>query len=93
MELELVHVEMDDVELLGELATAPEHQHEAWDRLADGAFEPQRRRHAHERGYVIESPLANSVTLWPDRLLGEIGNDTLGAAESRGGTLSYKGAT
>ena len=50
-EMELIDMEMQDVEVVGALADAIEHQHVIGDRIADAGVEPQRLGHAgHEIG-------------------------------------------
>ena len=82
-ELELVDMEVQDVEVVGALAHAIEHQHVIGDRIDDAGVEPQRLGHAgHEIGRRdrIAAGEQRHVVAERDQLFGQVGDDPLGAA-------------
>ena len=82
-EMKLVDVEVQDVEFVGALAHAIEHQHVIGDRIADAGVEPQRLRHAgHQIGRRDRIAAREQRDLVAERhqLLSQIGDDPLGAA-------------
>ena len=81
--MKLVDMEVQDVEVVGALAHAIEHQHVIGDRIADAGVEPERLGHAgHEigRGDRIAAGKQRDVMAERHQFLGEIGDDPLGAA-------------
>ena len=82
-ELELIDMEVQDVEVVGALAHAIEHQHVIGDRIEDAGVEPQRLGHAgHEIGGRdrIAAGKQRDVMAERDELFGQVGDDPLGAA-------------
>ena len=82
-EMELVDMEVQDVEVVGALAHAVQHQHVIGDRIADAGVEPQRRGHAgHQIGRRdrIAAREQRHVMAERHQFFGQVGNDPLGAA-------------
>ena len=82
-ELKLVDMEVQDVEVIGALAHAIEHQHVIGDRIDDAGVEPQRLGHAgHEIGRRdrIAAGKQRDVVAQRNELFGQIGDDPFGAA-------------
>ena len=82
-ELKLVDMEVQDVELVGALAHAIEHQHVIGDRIDDAGIEPQRLGHAgHEIGRRDRIAAGKQRDVMAERheLFGQIGDDPFGAA-------------
>ncbi len=92
--MELIDMEMQDVEVVGLLADAIEHQHIIGNRVTDAGVEPERLGHAgyevgggdrvaaREQGYVMTKA---------HQLFGEIGDDPLGAAVQPGRDAFHQG--
>ena len=81
--LELVDMEVQNVEILGALADAIEHQHVVGNGIPDARVEPQRLRHAgHEIGRRDRIAAREQCNLMAERhqLLGQVRDDPLGAA-------------
>ena len=94
-EMELIDMEVQDVEVVGALAHAIEHQHVIGNRIADAGVEPQRLGHAgHQigRGDQIAARKQRHVMAERNQFFGQVGDDPLGAAVKPGGTLSISGA-
>ena len=82
-EMKLVDVEMQDVEIVGALAHAIEHQHVIGNGIAHAGVEPQRLRHAgHEVGRRdrIAAGKQRHVMAERHQFFGQVGDDPLGAA-------------
>ena len=81
--MELVDMEVQNVEIVGALAHAIEHQHVIGNRIADAGVEPQRLGHAgHEIGRRDRIAAREQRDLMAERhqFLGQVGDDPLGAA-------------
>jgi ABC-type microcin C transport system duplicated ATPase subunit YejF len=81
--MKLVDVEMQDVELIGKLANAIEHQHVIRNRIADVGIEPQcLRGTAHQLcgGDRIRTGKQRYVVTQPDQFICKVGYHTLGPA-------------
>ena len=82
-ELKLIDMEVQDVEVVGALAHAIEHQHVIGDRIDDAGVEPQRLGHAgHEIGRRdrIAAGKQGHIVTQRDELFGQVGDDPFGAA-------------
>ena len=92
--LELVDMEVQDVEFIGALAHAIEHQHVVGNWIADAVFEPQRFGYArHKIGGRDRIAAGKEGDLMAERhqLLGQVGDDPLGAAiEARGNAFDQR---
>ena len=76
-------MEMQDVEVVGALAHAIEHQHVIGDRIADAGVEPERLGHAgHEigGGDRIAAREQRDIMAEGHQFFGQVGDDPLGAA-------------
>ena len=93
-EMELIDMEMQDVEVVGALADAIEHQHVIGDRIADAGVEPECLGHAgHEIGRRdrIAAREQRHVMAEANQFLGQVGDDPLGAAVKSWGDAFHQG--
>ena len=82
-ELKLIDMEVQDVEIVGALAHAIEHQHVIGNRIADAGVEPQRLGHAGNeigRRDRIAARKQRHFVAKRHQFFGQIGDDPLGAA-------------
>ena len=90
-EVQVVDVEVDDVELGARWRDLLEQQDVVRQRVDAARVEPQRprrARHQPRRGHRVAAGEQRDVVALRHELLGQVGDDALGAAVERGGTLS-----
>ena len=81
-------MEMQDVELVGMLTYAVEHEHVIGNCVANIYIEPQRLRHATDQIGCRDAVAAGEkghVMTQAHKFFGEVGNDPFGAAVEPGG--------